>query len=308
MRKCIAALLTTVFCLPLAATGADPGVTAAPGSVLPPPPPPFAGRIALTAQDSTAAFPRGTSARAGAPNVLLVLTDDTGFAASSTFGGPVPTPTLDQLAAHGLRYNNFHTTAICSPTRAALLTGRNHHAVGFGTITELATGFPGYDAILPRSAATLGEVLRLNGYSTAFFGKHHNVPTTELSPAGPFDRWPNGLGFEYFFGFLGGDVNQWHPKLFRNNSPVDTSHRPPQLLLDRELADEAIRWIHNQKASAPDKPFFVYYANGTAHAPHSAPQAWIDRFRASSTRAGTGCAKRVSPARRQPASFRPRLS
>ena len=172
-------------------------------------PPAFDGRIGKTYAESQAHYPATPRAPADAPNVLLILTDDVGFAASSTFGGPVPTPNLDALAAGGLRYNRFHTTAMCSPTRAAMLTGRNHHMVGSGIITDMATGYPGYDGIIPKSAATIGRILRGNGYNTAFFGKHHNVPGDQSSAAGPFDLWPTGLGFEYFFGFLGGDADQY---------------------------------------------------------------------------------------------------
>lgn len=224
--------------------------------------------------------PQPVRAPEGAPNVLLVMTDDVGFAAASTFGGPIPTPNLDRLAAQGLRYNRFHTTGICSPTRAALLTGRNHHAVSAGIITDLATAQPGYWSQLPRSAATIAEVLRLSGYNTAMFGKHHNVPNSQLSAAGPFDLWPTGLGFEYFYGFLGGDVDQWQPRLYRGISPAEPRYPgDPGYILDRDLADDALAWIHNQKAAAPDKPFFVYLAPGAAHAPHQAPKVWIDRFR-----------------------------
>lgn len=235
-------------------------------------------RIGTELADSQPAFALPVRAPSEAPNVLLVMSDDVGFGVASTFGGPVPTPALDRLARRGLTYNRFHTTAMCSPTRAALLTGRNHHAVGHGAVADLATGYPGYDAVLPRSAATVAEILRLNGFSTALFGKHHNQPYNQMSQAGPFDLWPSGLGFEYFFGFLGGDTNQWHPTLYRNNVPVDASQRP-DLLLDQELADEAIRWLHNQKAAEPDKPFFLYYAQGSAHAPHAAPEEWIERFK-----------------------------
>ena len=249
------------------------------GGVLPYPPAPFSGTIGLSPTESTPQFPQPVKAPAGAPNVLLVMTDDVGFASSSTFGGVIPTPALDQLAAHGLRFNRFHTTAMCSPTRAALLTGRNHHAVATGTVVDMTTGFPGYNGEIPRSAATIAEILRLNGYNTAMFGKHHNVPYSQMSTAGPFDLWPTGLGFEYFFGFLGGDTNQYQPRLYRGISPLDTQATMQGRLLDKVLADDAIHWLHNQKAAAPDKPFFVYLAPGTAHAPHQAPADWIERFK-----------------------------
>jgi len=249
------------------------------GSVLPVPPQPFAGKIGADIASSTPVFPKPVKAPDGAPNVVLILTDDVGFSAVSTFGGLIPTPHLDRLAARGLKYNMFHTTAMCSPTRASLLTGRNHHAVGSGTIIDLSTGFPGYWSIIPRSAATVAEVLRYNGYNTAFFGKHHNVPASQGSAAGPFDLWPTGLGFEYFYGFVGGETNQWEPLLYRGTSRVDLSHKDHDYILDRDLADDAIHWIHNQKAAAPDKPFFIYYATGTGHAPVQAPAEWIKKFR-----------------------------
>lgn len=249
--------------------------SAAAQTVLPAPPGPFAGTIGETYADSVAAFPKPVTAPRGAPNILLVLTDDVGFGAASTFGGPVPTPNLDRLAARGLIYNRFHTTAMCSPTRAALLTGRNHHAVDNGTVANLSTGFPGYDNILPKSAATIAEVLRQNGYNTAMFGKHHNTPEPFVSPAGPFDLWPTGLGFEYFYGFVAASTNQFQPALYRNTTAIPTLKEG---VLDKALADEAIHWIHQQKAAAPAKPFFVYYAPGSAHNPLQAPADWIAKF------------------------------
>ena len=245
-------------------------------TVLPPAAPPFAGTIGDTYADSTPAFPKPVTAPQGAPNVLLILTDDVGFGAASTFGGPIPTPNLDRLAARGLVYNRFHTTAMCSPTRAALLTGRNHHAVGNGIVANLSTGFPGYNNLLPKSAATVAEILRQNGYNTAMLGKHHNAPEAHVSPAGPFDLWPTGLGFEHFYGFMAAETNQFTPALYRDNAPAPTL---TDGVLDKALADEAIHWIHNQKAAAPDKPFFLYYATGSAHAPVQAPADWIARFR-----------------------------
>ena len=244
--------------------------------VLPRPTEPFAGHIGQTYADSTAAFPHAMTAPAGAPNVFIILGDDIGFGVASTFGGPVPTPNLDRLAARGLVYNRFHTTAMCSPTRAALLTGRNHHAVGNGIVANLSTGFPGYNNLLPRSAATLAEVLRQNGYNTAMFGKHHNTPEQQVSPAGPFDLWPTGLGFEYFYGFVFAETNQFTPALYRGTTPIPTLTSG---VLDHALADEAIHWIHSQQAAAPDKPFFAYLATGSAHAPLQAPADWIARFK-----------------------------
>ncbi len=261
--------------LPLQAKQAEP----ADGSILPRPPVPFAGKIGRTAAQSVPAAVAPVKAPAGAPNVLLVMTDDVGFGASSAFGGPIPTPNLDRLARMGVRYNRFQTAAMCSPTRAALLTGRNPHRVGTGSIVDLASDYPGYSARIPRSAASIAEVLKDNGYNTAFFGKHHNVPRKETSAAGPFDLWPNALGFEYFYGFIGGAINQFEPRLYRNTIPVDMSRRSASYILDRDLADDAIDWLHNQDAAAPEKPFFVYFAPGTAHSPHQAPADWIARFK-----------------------------
>ncbi|WP_255326476.1 arylsulfatase [Sphingobium sp. EM0848] len=246
------------------------------GPSLPLTPPPFAGTIGKTYLDSKPAFTPATTAPKGAPNIIVVMTDDVGFGAASTFGGPIPTPNLDRLAARGLIYNRFHTTAMCSPTRAALLTGRNHHAVDNGIVANLSTGFPGYDNELPKSAATVAEILRQYGYNTAMIGKHHNAPEHEVSAQGPFDRWPTGLGFEYFYGFMGAETNQFSPALYRGVTPVDTIRNGT---LDKALADEAIGWIHNQKAVDPAKPFFLYFATGSAHAPLQAPPEWIARFR-----------------------------
>jgi arylsulfatase len=278
---CALALSMPVVAADKSAPATAPAVdrNATDGSVLPYPPAPFAGKMGASPKDSKAQFPQPVKAPVGAPNVVVVLTDDVGFGAASTFGGSIPTPSLDQLAARGLRFNQFHTTAMCSPTRAALLTGRNHHAVASGTVADMSTGYPGYNGEIPRSAATIAEILRLNGYNTAMFGKHHNAPQEQLSAAGPFDFWPTGLGFEYFYGFLGGDTDQWQPKLYRGTSPLDTQTEMKGQVLDKVLADEAINWVHNQKAGAPDKPFFIYYAPGTAHAPHQAPKEWIEKFK-----------------------------
>lgn len=245
-------------------------------NVLPPPAQPFTGKMGETYADSVPAFSKPVTAPEDAPNVLLILTDDVGFGAASTFGGPISTPNLDRLAKEGLVYNSFHTTAMCSPTRAALLTGRNHHAVANGVVANLSTGFPGYNNVLPKSAATVAEILRQHGYNTAMFGKHHNAPEPHVSPAGPFDLWPTGLGFEYFYGFMAAETNQFTPALYRGTTPIPTLKEG---VLDKALADEAIHWIHNQKAAAPDKPFFVYYATGSNHAPLQAPVEWIDKFK-----------------------------
>src|SRR5690349_10686347 len=238
----------------------------------------FEGQVGRTYLDSDpATFPQPTQPPEGAPNVLLILLDDVGFGQFSTFGGGVPSPTMDRLQEEGIRYNRFHTTALCSPTRAALITGRNHHSTSFAGITELATGYDGYCCILPRDCGTVGEVLRQNGYLTAWVGKNHNTPTWETSAAGPYDRWPNGLGFDYFYGFNGGDMNHWNPLLFENRDLVPASDDPDYHLTE-DLADRAIDWVRKVKSIAPDKPFFLYVAPGATHAPHQVPQDWIDRF------------------------------
>jgi len=254
------------------------GSTPNDGSVLPYPEDGFKGKISKNATESTADFPVERSAPKGAPNVLLILTDDVGYGASSTFGGPIATPTFDRLALRGLRYNQFHTTALCSPTRAALISGRNHHNVASGVITEMATGFPGYNSLVPKSAASVGEILKQNGYNTSWFGKMHNVPDWKSSTAGPFDLWPSGLGFEYFYGFIGGDANQWRPALYENTTPIDPYIGDPDYILDDDMASKAITYLRNQNSLAPDKPFFMYYCTGTAHAPHHAPKEWIDKY------------------------------
>jgi len=247
--------------------------------ILPLPGPRFKGQIGSTYVDSQADIISAASAPPGAPNVLLILLDDVGFAQTSTFGGPVQTPALQRLADEGLRYNRFHTTALCSPSRAAMLSGRNHHSVHTGCITELATGFPGYDGSWPKEAACVAEILQANAYSTAAFGKWHNTPDHELSAAGPFDRWPTGKGFGYFFGFQGGESSQWHTPLFENVAPVEPPHDDPDWHFGEAMADKAIGWIGQQKAAAPDKPFFVYFAPGAAHCPHHAPKAWIEKYK-----------------------------
>ena len=247
--------------------------------VLPQPAAPFKGHIGPTVQDSARDFPPEIKAPKGAPNILLILTDDVGFGASSAFGGPVPTPTMDQLAKNGLRYTEFHTTALCSPTRAALLTGRNHHSNATGVIMELASGFPGYNSLMPKSNGTFAEILRQHGYNTAWYGKNHNVPDWQSSQAGPFDLWPTGLGFEYFYGFLGGDTSQWAPAIFENNQPIEPPHDDPNYFFEKDMADHAIARIRMLHAVAPDKPWVAYYAPGTAHAPHHAPKDWIAKFK-----------------------------
>jgi arylsulfatase len=247
--------------------------------ILPFPERKFEGRIGTYYTDSKSDIPAMPPAPEGAPNILLVLLDDVGFGHTSAFGGPVNTPALQRLADEGLRYNRFHTTALCSPTRAALLTGRNHHSVHTGIITELATGFPGYDGILPKDAAVVAETLRQNGYNTAAFGKWHNTPDNETSAAGPFDRWPTGLGFDYFWGFMGGEANNWNTPLVENTSPIEKPKDDSHWHLSEAMADRAISWIGMQKASAPDKPFFVYWAPGAAHAPHHVSAEWADKYK-----------------------------
>ncbi len=248
-------------------------------NILPQPEQPFKGKIGLRPSDSVKDFPKEVSAPQGAPNILLIITDDVGFGAPSTFGGPIPTPTLDRIADAGLRFNQFHTTALCSPTRAALLTGRNHHSVATGGIMEIGVGYPGYNTLVPQSKRGLGDILKLNGYNTAWFGKNHNVPDWHTSQAGPFDLWPVGLGFEYFYGFIGGDTSQWAPAIFENTRPVEPPHGDPNYNFDRDMADKCINWLRMHHAVAPHKPFFVYYAPGTAHAPHHAPKEWIAKFK-----------------------------
>src|SRR5512139_2060116 len=250
--------------------------------VLPIPDIPHVGLTTYDAKDPDTRYPPIVPLRPpkGAPNVLVVLIDDVGFGASSAFGGPVQMPTAERLAAGGLKYNRFHTTALCSPTRQALLTGRNHHTVGMGGITEMATGAPGYTSVRPKSCAPLAETLKLNGYSTAQFGKCHEVPTWQVNPAGPFENWPTGSGFEYFYGFVCAETNQYYPALYEGTNPVEPAKTPEEgYHLTEDLADKAIQWIRQQKALLPDKPFFVYFAPGATHAPHHVPKEWSDRYK-----------------------------
>jgi arylsulfatase A-like enzyme len=250
--------------------------------VLPPPAPKFDGVIGTTYKDSQMGTFPVPKAPDGAPNVLLVVIDDCGFGQWSTFGGQIPTPNLDRLAKTGLRYTRFHTTALCSPTRAALLTGRNHHSCGTGVITELGDSFPGYTGQIPKSCAMGAEMLRQNGFSTAFFGKNHNIADWETSVSGPFDRWPTSQGFDHFYGFVGGESNQWQPALYEDTRPVELEVPPGRegnYTLNEALADRAIEYIHQQKSVTPDRPFFIYYAPGATHAPHHAPKEWIDKFK-----------------------------
>jgi len=243
-------------------------------------------RIGLTtydAKDPDTKYPpiRDLRPPQGAPNVMIVLIDDAGFGSSSAFGGPCQTPNAEKLAAGGLKFNRFHTTALCSPTRQALLTGRNHHSAHMGGITEIATAAPGYDSVLPNTMSPLARTLKLNGYSTAHFGKCHEVPVWQTSPVGPFDAWPTGGGgFEYFYGFIGGEANQWYPSLFEGTTPIEPKKTPQEgYNLVEDMTDKACAWIAQQKALAPDKPFFVYFAPGATHAPHHVPKEWADKYK-----------------------------
>ena len=272
-------LLGTTAVATAAAAGTVPSSSAKAEDILPSPEPQFHGQIGTYYTDSKPDIPALPSAPKGAPNILLVLLDDVGFGHTSTFGGPANTPVLQKLADGGLRYNRFHTTALCSPTRAAILSGRNHHSVHTGIIMELATGYPGYDGRWPKEAACAAEILRQNNYNTAAFGKWHNTPDYETSPAGRFDRWPTGLGFEYFWGFQGGETNNWNPPLVENTTAIEKPHDDPNWHLSEAMAEKSIAWISAQKASAPNKPFFVYWAPGAAHAPHHVPEAWADKYK-----------------------------
>ena len=288
-------LLTSIFSCALTAvttsiqaeqiqTTGEPGspsaTTTIPGNQLPPPPPQFGGVIKQDAKDSKPWWPPTVVPPKGAPNVLLIMTDDSGYGVPSTFGGVIPTPTLDRVAKNGLRYTQFHSTALCSPTRAAIITGRNHHSVGFGQIGEMATGYPGYDSIIGPENATIGRILGDNGYATSWFGKNHNTPSFVYSTAGPFDQWPSGMGFQYFYGFMGGESDQWTPYLFRDHTPVYPWIGKPSYNLVTDMADDAIRYIKELNASAPDKPFFVYYVPGATHDPHQPTKEWINKISA----------------------------
>jgi arylsulfatase len=262
-----------------------PGSSAVAQDILPRPEEAFAGKIGLTYKDSESVKPElkipATFGLENPPNILIVLIDDCGFGQMGTFGGGIPTPTLDRIANKGLKYTRFHTTALCSPTRAALLTGRNHHSVGSGVIGEAGTGFPGYSGIIPSSAATFAEVIREYGYANAWFGKNHSVPDWETSLVGPFDRWAEGLGFDYFYGFVGGDTDQFHPALVENKKriePPETNEDGSPYHFTTDITDHAIRTIRSSKAVAPQRPFCVYFATGATHAPHQVPEDWIKKF------------------------------
>ncbi len=250
------------------------------GRQLPAPTPRFGGVIEQDALQSTPWWAPRIVPPKEAPNILLIITDDSGFGVPSTTGGVIPTPTMDEIARNGLLYNNIHSTALCSPTRAALITGRNHHSAGFGVVSEQSTGFPGYNSIIANDKATIGRVLRDNGYATAWFGKNHNTPAFAASQVGPFDQWPTGMGFEYFYGFVGGDANQWQPNLFRNTTQIYPFDGNPGWNLVTGMADDAIDYLTRVNQTAPDKPFFVKYAPGATHAPHHPTQEWVDKISA----------------------------
>ncbi|MBR1279088.1 arylsulfatase [Bradyrhizobium sp. AUGA SZCCT0283] len=276
------AISAPAFAQQAQSTTPPPGSPAAtitiPGDQLPPPPPKFGGTITQDAKSSKPWWPPTVVPPKGAPNVLLIMTDDSGYGVPSTFGGVIPTPALDRIAKAGLRYTQFHSTALCSPTRAALITGRNHHSVGFGQISEFATGYPGYNSIIGPENATIGRILSDNGYATSWFGKNHNTPAFQYSAAGPFDQWPSGMGFQYFYGFMGGESDQWTPYLFRNHSPIYPWVGRKEYNLVTDMADEAIKYMKELGASAPDKPFLVYYVPGATHDPHQPTKEWIDKI------------------------------
>ncbi|MGO8838007.1 MAG: sulfatase-like hydrolase/transferase [Limisphaerales bacterium] len=260
-------------------TPGSPGATTTiDGKQLPPPDPKFGGVIKDDALQSKAWWAPRIVPPKQAPNILLIMTDDSGFGVPSTFGGDIPTPTMDRLAKSGLRYNNIHSTALCSPTRAALITGRNHHSVGFGVISEQSTGFPGYNSIISKDKATIGRILLENGYATSWFGKDHNTPAFEASSIGPFDQWPTGMGFEYFYGFVGGDANQWEPNLFRNNTQIYPFQGKPGWNLVTGMADDCIDYLNRLNQTDPRKPFFCYYVPGATHAPHHPTKEWVDKI------------------------------
>jgi arylsulfatase A-like enzyme len=260
------------------APGSPSATTRIDGGYLPPPPPPFGGVINMSSKDSKPYWRPTVVPPKGAPNVLLIMTDDQGYGVTSTFGGVIPTPAMDRVAKAGLRYTQLCSTALCSPSRAALITGRNHHSVGFGVITELSTGYPGYDSVIDKNAATIGEIVKNNGYATAWIGKNHNTPSYQLSLAGPFDQWPSGMGFDYFYGFMGGETDQYTPYLFRDHSQIFPWIGRPGYNLTTDLADEAITYMKDLDVAAPDKPFFLYYVPGGTHAPHQPTPEWSKKI------------------------------
>jgi arylsulfatase len=266
----------------LAQKDAPPSVKQVPpgrANVLPLPDFKYTGSVGRTIDESDPPeFPKPVQPPKGAPNIVFILIDDAGYGQFGTFGGQVPTPALDRVAADGLRYTRFHTTALCSPTRAALLTGRNHHSTGNGVITEAATGYEGYTGLIGKNVGTIAEVLRQYGYATSWFGKNHNTPDWETSVNGPFDRWPSGLGFDYFYGFMGGDVDQWQPTLYENHQLVPRSN-DPNYILTHDLVDHAVTWLHRVRSIAPDKPYFLYMATGATHAPHHVSPEFIAKYK-----------------------------
>jgi arylsulfatase len=263
---------------------------------------PFGGVIKESAKDSTPWWPPRVVPPKGAPNVLLIMTDDQGYGVCSTFGGVIPTPAMDRIAKAGLRYTQFHSTALCSPTRAAIITGRNHHSVGYGVIGEMSTGYPGYDSVIGQDSATIGEILKENGYATSWFGKNHNTPTYLYSAAGPFDQWP--MGFQYFYGFMGGETDQWTPYLYQNTTPIFPWIGRKDYNLITDMADEAIKYMSSLNAAAPEQPFFVYYVPGGTHSPHQPKQEWRDKFKGKFDMGWENCASRSLPTRSGSASSR----
>jgi arylsulfatase A-like enzyme len=259
--------------------GSPSATTTIQGNQIPAVPPKFGGVIKDIATESKTWWPPTVVPPKGAPNVLLIMTDDQGYGVSGTFGGVIPTPALDRIAKAGLRYTQFNSTALCSPTRAALITGRNHHSSGFGVITELSTGYPGYDSVIGTDNATIGAILKGNGYATSWFGKNHNTPAYQYTIAGPFDQWPVGMGFDYFYGFMGGETDQWTPYLFQNNKQISPWVGKPGYNLTTDLADEAIGYMKELNAAAPDKPFFLYYVPGGSHSPHQPKAEWVEKFK-----------------------------
>ncbi len=281
----LSAGLLFAACNPAGAETSYDGVPGSPSATqsldtryLPPPVSNFGGQINLNATQSKPYWNPTVVPKKDAPNVLLILTDDVGFGAPSTFGGIIPTPNLDRIAQMGLRYTNFHSTALCSPSRAALITGRNHHSAGFGVISEQSTGFPGYDSVITRDKGTVAEVLKQNGYNTSWFGKDHNTPVYQTSQLGPFEQWPNGLGFQYFYGFIGGDTSQWQPNLFRNTTQIYPYVGKPGWNLTTAMADDAVQYVKQMDELDPKKKFLLYYCPGGTHAPHHAPREWIEKF------------------------------
>ncbi len=277
----IAAMGGSAFAQQVNGTAGSPDATMSiNGRQLPAPAPAFGGVIKDDALQSKPWWAPRIVPPKGAPNILLIMTDDSGYGVTSTFGGVIPTPALDRVAAAGLRYTDMNSTALCSPTRAALITGRNHHSAGFGVISEQSTGFPGYNSIIGRDKATIGRILKDNGYATSWFGKDHNVPAFQASQAGPFDQWPVGMGFDYFYGFVGGDTNQWEPNLFRNTTQIYPFLGKPGWNLTTGMADDAIEYLNRINQISPDKPFFLYYVPGGTHAPHHPTQEWVDKIHA----------------------------